>query len=798
MRGLWYVALSFSMLCLTRGGSQIYGSGDAGKTIFHAHAEARALTRQVAEKHNLSPHFVTASSTGELVSVNIAVDIESHLGHDGRIYIVDTARLFPPEPPLRGEKGSILCRLLRRELVHASSVPLSSDAFTAFGRHNSSELNEAVRAVWQRMVSTSIPGCVVALEDLCSRDFFSTMDPSRKAIATLLHHHGINIRFLMHVRSCTTSQWLKFAVLTEAIARTVKRQLFKELRLVHSTDREKHLAIATEHLNCLFSYTPTAVAYCERLESSIRECFVFLDDTAPLPSGKDIRAELYSAWTNPHDSATLRRCEQTLFSWVCFQCGLELTTDSLAAIKSSKIGLGRDQNLFIPTDIVDIKPKIKTISVKHILDKLRLEAEGKTSAAEQVAFYKNQLNEREAALGSRHPLVAFSLENVGDLMVSTGERAESVAAFTRALAIRRATFAEGVADEMTIVDTLEKMALAYHSFSMYEQAIDCVAEASEIVQRVLGASSARNVALVHEQASLRKGMGKYELSSALFKQTIDLATSLGEQSGANYLASALVEYARVQLHLGKADREIGEMQERALQLSEKLWGLDHSRVATVLNNLSIFHLWHRELASALPLCTRSLKIRLGALGRSHAYTGHSASSLGQLYMLSGDLNQAAVYLTESLEIYETSKRAEPIAMGKANYARLLMEQAVITSDPSQRSNLLDEARDLISASLMLATASADRTGQDQVATFLVDSAAIELFLGRSKEASSCLERAKGIRSICLRPDHPNLVVIDRLLDLLPSMQSALCIELSRRILVSQLTLYVATAPRSNN
>ena len=60
-------------------------------------------------------------------------DIEGHMGRDGRFYVVDTARLFPPRTPTPGARGCILYRLLRPELVRKFGRPLSSDAFSRVG-----------------------------------------------------------------------------------------------------------------------------------------------------------------------------------------------------------------------------------------------------------------------------------------------------------------------------------------------------------------------------------------------------------------------------------------------------------------------------------------------------------------------------------------------------------------------------------------------------------------------------------------------------------------------------------------
>ena len=52
---------------------------------------------RVAEVLNLKKH-VCSTLDGKLFELATACDVEGHLGTDGRYYVVDCARLFPPEP----------------------------------------------------------------------------------------------------------------------------------------------------------------------------------------------------------------------------------------------------------------------------------------------------------------------------------------------------------------------------------------------------------------------------------------------------------------------------------------------------------------------------------------------------------------------------------------------------------------------------------------------------------------------------------------------------------------------------
>jgi hypothetical protein len=122
--------------------SIVYGSADGGNTL-HTHTDAAKHMKMVASVLNLQSHVVQAAD-GAQVEMHGPGDIEVHVSPvDGRLYALDFARLFPAEPPQSdgSQKLSYLVKLMRPELVRDNPVPLSSDAFSCFGRV------DAVRAV---------------------------------------------------------------------------------------------------------------------------------------------------------------------------------------------------------------------------------------------------------------------------------------------------------------------------------------------------------------------------------------------------------------------------------------------------------------------------------------------------------------------------------------------------------------------------------------------------------------------------------------------------------------------------
>jgi hypothetical protein len=100
----------------------IYGSCDAGKNIHAKDSEFNKKMRKISQLLNLKLHKVGNQP------LYTPADLEGHKGTDGRYYLVDFSRMFPPEAPVRKIKNSHLFRLLRPELVIQFPTPLCSDS----------------------------------------------------------------------------------------------------------------------------------------------------------------------------------------------------------------------------------------------------------------------------------------------------------------------------------------------------------------------------------------------------------------------------------------------------------------------------------------------------------------------------------------------------------------------------------------------------------------------------------------------------------------------------------------------
>lgn len=107
----------------------VRGSSDAGASLSNSDTHCRDAMKTIAQMLNLKSHAIRDKRgvTHEIVG---PFDLEAHRSvSDKRLYFLDFARLFPPEPPQRG--AFCFTRMLRPEFVRSYHRPLSSDAFCA-------------------------------------------------------------------------------------------------------------------------------------------------------------------------------------------------------------------------------------------------------------------------------------------------------------------------------------------------------------------------------------------------------------------------------------------------------------------------------------------------------------------------------------------------------------------------------------------------------------------------------------------------------------------------------------------
>jgi hypothetical protein len=331
---LGYRLLAVSLLPINRD-TLVYGSSDAGQHVIKSDRDITENMEQIAITLNLKSHRVGVSS----VTLNWPVDIEAHRGFDGNAYIVDFARIFPPEAPaFTNEEKPSYARLLRPELVSRFEKPLSSDAFSSFGGDDNKLHNLDVIDATRYLFDTLIPNAAQRLDQLCATQ---TINPSR--LIEEIHRIGVNVRHLGRIRKHAKTDAARALLLTETAARVLKNKLRRKMRRLSSLDEIKD----------------TIVRFCN---SFLKEC-------------KDIRkfrVRLLKAFPDTLDADERSLCNfrvktdlVVLFERLEQFLGMHFEHEALLSLNSCE---NPSQFLFVSADIHSFLPRVKSNPIVHFAE----------------------------------------------------------------------------------------------------------------------------------------------------------------------------------------------------------------------------------------------------------------------------------------------------------------------------------------------------------------------------------------------------------------------------------------------
>ncbi|KYQ92909.1 hypothetical protein DLAC_05501 [Tieghemostelium lacteum] len=246
-RGFRLVAMS--LLPISKK-SLVYGSSDAGQTVHTSNTLFNHLFASSAKIVNLKSHLVQDSS-GDFKSLHGPIDIEGHIGSDNRFYLLDFARLSPPEPP--SHRGSYLYKLLRLEFVRSYEKPLCSDAFSPMVSIDIENHNTEVREAYEHLLKVLVPKVAKIIDE---KQQGSSINSDLKQFSKLLHSEGINVRLIGNIYNELTTFNSKIFVVVEATIRTLKslaRELLRrEMKKTHLPSDFPYKTKMLNFLNLIF------------------------------------------------------------------------------------------------------------------------------------------------------------------------------------------------------------------------------------------------------------------------------------------------------------------------------------------------------------------------------------------------------------------------------------------------------------------------------------------------------------------------------------------------------------------
>ena len=287
--------------------------------------------------------------------------------------------------------------------------------------------------------------------------------------------------------------------------------------------------------------------------------------------------------------------------------------------------------------------------------------------AEAEPLFRRTLAILEIALGTEHPDVATSLNNLAELYRNQGKYADAEPLMAQALTIReKALGPEHPATAMS----LNNLAGLYDTQGKYADAEPLHRRALAIREKALGANHPDVAQSLNNLALLYYNQGKYADAELLYWQALAIREkALGAEHP--YVGQSLNNLAALYYNQGKyADAE--PLHWQALAIQEKALGAEHPDVAQSLNNLAALY-YDQGNADAEPLYRRALDILEKALGTEHPDVAQSLNNLAALYYDQGMYADAEPLYRRALDILEKALGTEHplVASVLGNYSLLL-------------------------------------------------------------------------------------------------------------------------------
>ena len=344
-------------------------------------------------------------------------------------------------------------------------------------------------------------------------------------------------------------------------------------------------------------------------------------------------------------------------------------------------------------------------------------------------------------LGSEHPDVASSYNNLAAVLRGQGDLKQAKEYHERALAIRQQTLGPQHPDVATSYNNL---ATVLRGQGDLKQAKEYNERAHAIMQQALGpqhpdvASSYSNLATVlSDKGDLKKAKEYHEHALAIRQETLgpqhpDVASSY------NNLGNVLRDQGDL--------KQAKEYHERALAIVQQTLGPQHPAVAASYNNLAIVLSEQGYPKEAKEYHERALAIRQNTLGPQHPDVAASYNNLANVLRDQGDVKEAKGYFKLALAIkQETLGPQHPdVASSYNNLGNVLRDQG----DLKQAKEYHERALAIVQQTLGPQHPDVTRS-YSNLANVLVRQ-------GDFKQAKEYYERALALNQQYLGPQHPDV------------------------------------------
>ena len=256
---------------------------------------------------------------------------------------------------------------------------------------------------------------------------------------------------------------------------------------------------------------------------------------------------------------------------------------------------------------------------------------------------------RKKVLGEKHPDYAYSLNNLAELYIRTGNYPAAEPLYVAAISVFKEVLGEKHPD---YAYSLNNLAELYRAIGNYPAAEPLYKESMNICKEVVGDKQPNYAAAINNLALLYYEMNNYQAAEPLFIEAKNIWKEVLGEKSSDY-ASSLNNLAGLYKTMGKYS-EAESLFLKAINIDKEVLGEKHPDYAQSVNNLACLYIEEGKYSSAESLCIESKNVRKEVLGEKHPQYAGSLNNLAKLYYKMGNYSTALIFYLEEIEIINRS------------------------------------------------------------------------------------------------------------------------------------------------
>ncbi|CAM2010206.1 serine/threonine-protein kinase [Acanthopleuribacter pedis] len=323
----------------------------------------------------------------------------------------------------------------------------------------------------------------------------------------------------------------------------------------------------------------------------------------------------------------------------------------------------------------------------HVLERLARLQQEQGDYAEAEAHFRQVLVLRRNRLGSEHPKVANSLNDLGFLLTEKGALDEAETKLQEALAINSRVFGE---EHPEVARTLANLSLVRLDHGDPTQAENHLRRALAIYLKRYDELNLAVANTLDQLASVLKEQERYDEAEHAGRRSVDLKIRLlGEDHP--YVANSLNNLAAVLSQKGDLDGAVAHY-ERAVAIQKAALGGTSLDYSIMLNNVAVLLYRNRDYQAAVSKYAEVLRIQDGIFPEGNSNTASSCRNLGLVHRALGDTVTAELYLRRAAEL--RARLLGPESYGYSAVLVSLAETLAMRGDLAEAERLFCRALDI--------------------------------------------------------------------------------------------------------